>query len=838
MAEGLAGTLRRLVLWAQATEGRKGRGLVVLAIVAYLPAFSGGFVWDDWILLAEPLIRRLDGIVDIWLSPSAFRYEAHYWPVVYTSFWIEHKFWGFHPAGYHAVNVVLHALNTVLVWRLLLRLAIPGGWLVAAVFAVHPIHVESVAWIIERKDLLSALFYLAAMHVWLRFTQTPGHGRYLACIALFAAALLSKSIAVTLPAALLLLQWWREGRVTRREAARVAPFFVLAAGVTFGDLALYSGKVDYTFDYSLAERALIAARALWTYLSQLVWPIHLPVLYPRWDVYLGDIRGWFALAGLVALGMGMWLGRNRIGRGPFVGALFFVLTLSPVLGFVDFTFMRIAFVADRFQYIASIGPLAVLLSLSAVMVDRTGQRHPRVKGMAVVLATVILTGLGVLTWRQSEIYRDGLTFARHIATLNPEHHFGQILLSGELNAAGRHLEAGAAAKRAVSLSEGLRGFAPSEAHLVLAGALLELDHPMEAEAVMRRSLALWPHSRKTDRRVHLARSLVRQARYQEGMEIYREILVDEPEASSAHLGRGLALLESGRYVVAVESFRRALAVAHHVEDEPRLHGLLAKAHRKLGRSDAAAAHLDYALGLNPNHIRTLLARADLEAERQSTGSAPAGAGEPSVTRFPASQGEEDAAGAGTWLTQARERCLEVITKKPEHPLARVLLGAVFLRMQKYEPAAEALQDALALPASRQVAREAHRVMGKVRERQGRNEDAASHYQSALDIYALDAEALERLADLYFRRRAYQAALPLYRQLVEVAPFVAEAHLQLGTTLYRLGRHSDALSVVERATKLAPSLEEAVRLRERIREGPRKPRVSTMLPSSLGSSLTE
>lgn len=830
MAEALVGTLRRLTLWARASEGRKGRGLVMLALVVYMPALSGGFVWDDWILLAEPQIRRLDGIASIWLSPSALKYEAHYWPVVYTSFWIEHKLWGFHPAGYHAVNVVLHALNSVLVWRLLLRLAVPGAWLVAAAFAVHPVHVESVAWIIERKDLLSTLFYLAAVHVWLRFTETPDGGRYLACLALFAAALLSKSIAVTLPAALLLLQWWRERRVTWLDAARVAPFFVLAAGVTVGDLALYRDKVDYAFDYSLAERTLIAARALWTYLHQLVWPAHLPVLYFRWKVHPADVSGWLALAGLVALGVGMWLARNRIGRGLIAGALFFVLTLSPVLGFVDFTFMRIAFMADRFQYLASIGPLAVLLSLSVVMIDRTGQRRPRVKAGAVFLAAVTLAGLGVLTWRQSEIYRDGLTFAHHIAAFNPEHHFGQILLSGELNAAGHHVEALAAAKRAVARSEGLRGFTPSEAHLPLAAALLDLDHPAEAEAVMRRSLALWPHTRKADRRLHLARSLVRQARWKEGLAIYREILVDEPDAGSAHMERGIALLESGRYVAAVESFRRALSLVRLVDDEPRLYGLMGKALHKLGQLDVAAAHLNQALKLNPNHIRTLLARADLEADRQSTGSdsvAAVAASEPSVTRSPASQGEEDATGAGAWLVQARERCREVITKKPEHALARVLLGAVLLRMQEYKPAAEALQVALALTPARPVAREAHKVLGEVRERQGRNEDAARHYQNALDIYSLDAEALERLADVRFRERAYQAALPLYRQLVKATPFVAEAHRQLGMTLYRLGRHSDALPVLERAMELASGLNEASGLRERrLREDPRKARGST------------
>ena len=397
-ASSLAPALRRLAEWAQASEGRKGRGLALLAVVVYLPACFGGFVSDDWIFVTEPLIRRLDGIVSIWLSPSAIGREDHYWPVVYTSFWLEHKLWGFNPVGYHAVNVALHALNSLLVWRLLCRLAVPGAWLIAAVFAVHPVHVESVAWIIERKDLLSTLLSLGAVHVWLRFGEAPGAGRYLLCLALFVGALLSKSVAVTLPAALLLLQWWRAGRVTWRDVACLVPFFAVAIGITLADLAFYRTQVDYHFDYSLVERTLIAARALWVYVWQLVWPAYLPVLYPRWEVRLGDPLGWLALAALVALVAVLWQARERVGRGPLAGVLFFALTLSPVLGFVDFGFMGFAFVADRFQYLASLGPLAVLVGGA---VRGAARLRPRGRAGAVVAAGALLAVLGLLTWRQS-----------------------------------------------------------------------------------------------------------------------------------------------------------------------------------------------------------------------------------------------------------------------------------------------------------------------------------------------------------------------------------------------------------------------------------------------------
>ena len=805
----------RVAQWAQHCEWRKARGLVLLAVVVYIPALLfGGFVSDDWIFVTEPLVRRLDGIVSIWLSPAEIRREDHYWPIVYTTFWIEHKLWGFNPVGYHAVNIALHALNSVLVWRLLLRLGVPGAWLVGAVFAVHPVHVESVAWIIERKDLLSALFYLGAVHVWLRFTEAPGPGRYALCLALFAAALLSKSIAVTLPAALLLLRWWQAGRVTWRDAACVVPLFALALGVTLADLAFYRDRVDSALDYSLVERALIAARALWVYAHQLVWPASLPVLYTRWDVHPGDLLGWLAIAALVALGATLWLARDRIGRGPLAGVLFFALTLSPVLGFVDFGFMRFAFVADRFQYLASIGPLAVILG---VAVHYAGRLHPRGRAVAVVTVAAVLSVLGALSWQQSWIYRNDLAYARHIDAVNPRHHIGQAILSHELNAAGHHEEALAAARRGVDLSEGQRG-SDYDAQAALGSALLALHRPVEAEAAFRRALARWPGNRLGGPRLQLARALVRQARYEEGLALYRALIREDPDDDAAYLFQGMALLESGRHEAAVESFNRALAVVRDLRTEPHLHALLGEALHKLGRPDAAAAHLDRALALDPDNVWFLLARVDLARDRQRASGLPVDGHDVSAVRTVRRAGREAWAEAfHVRLAEARERCEAAIEQEPESAFARVALGEVLRRMDEYETAAAVLEEALSLIPSRPVARDAHRALGEVFEKQGRFEAAARHWRGALDINSLDATALERLAGLRLREARYGDALPLYRGLVEATPFVAQAHVNLGEALYRTGRFHEALLALDRALTLAPGLEAARDLRSRVLE---------------------
>ena len=196
----------------------------------------------------------------------------------------------------------------------------PGAWVAAAVFAVHPLHVESVAWIIERKDVLSGLFYLAAVLVWLRFLEQPRPWRYGLALLLFAAGLLSKSIAVTLPVALLIVQWWKEGCITVRDLKRVAPFFPVALLITAVDLISF-GSRHGILDYSLPERMLLASRALWFYAGKLAWPTDLAVIYPRWDISLGDAWAWLYLAGATALAATLWFLRRRVGRGPLAGAL-------------------------------------------------------------------------------------------------------------------------------------------------------------------------------------------------------------------------------------------------------------------------------------------------------------------------------------------------------------------------------------------------------------------------------------------------------------------------------------------------------------------------------------
>ena len=523
--------------------------LVLLVAVSYGPAYFAGFVWDDRVFAQALAVRDLDGLGRIWFSPSEIRDEGHYWPLVYTTFWLEHKLWGFAPAGYHIVNVLLHIVNTLLLWRLAVRLAVPGAWAIAAVFAVHPLHVESVAWVIERKDLLSGLFYLAAFLIWVRFAERPRPGRYVLVLALLALGMLCKSIVVTLPAALAIWHWWKQGRITGTDLLRLAPLAAAGAAIAALDVSFYIEREPVSLGYTAVERALIAAQALWFYVGKLLWPGGLAVIYPHWEVNAGNPVAWAYLAAAAAAVAGLWLLRNRMGRGPLAGVLFFAVTLSPVLGFVDYGYMQFSFVADRHQYLAGIGLMAVVVGAAAHGASRLPAWR---KGAAGALAAALAV-LAALTWRHAEIYRDGKTLFTHVIAHNPTARFAHRNLGEALSKEGKWDEALAAFRIAVEHTPD-----DDRDHSNVGAALIMLNRPEEAEEPFRRALALDPRSTYA---LHNFASLrIRQQRYREALDLFRRLVRADPRNPSAYHGLGTALYFLGKPEKALAHLERALAL--------------------------------------------------------------------------------------------------------------------------------------------------------------------------------------------------------------------------------------------------------------------------------------
>ena len=313
-----------------------GLFLVVATILAYQQAWRAGFIWDDdHYVTKNPLLTAQDGLRRIWFSFDA---PSQYFPLVYSTFRLEHALWGLNPAGYHWVNILLHAVNALLAWRLLLRLAVPGAWFAAAIFALHPVNVESVAWITELKNVQSMFFILLALLAWVKFVEEPPRWRWYALTLLaYTLALFSKTTDCTLPVALVLLLWLKQKPIDWRRLAQLVPFVLF--GLAMGMVSMVwerhhqdAGGQD-VFTLGLLERLLIASRAVWFYLGKLVWPANLTFVYPSWMI---NPAAPLAYAGLVAgagLCAAIYCARRFVGRGVEVAAVYYVATLTPMLGF-------------------------------------------------------------------------------------------------------------------------------------------------------------------------------------------------------------------------------------------------------------------------------------------------------------------------------------------------------------------------------------------------------------------------------------------------------------------------------------------------------------------------
>jgi hypothetical protein len=404
--------------------------LFLATLAAYWPALGAGFVWDDDAHVTRPALRSLHGLWQIWFEPGA---TQQYYPVLHSFFWLEHALWGDRALGYHLVNVLLHAAAACLFARVLRRLAVPGAWAAAFIFALHPVGVESVAWVSEQKNTLSTVFYLLAALAYLRFDPSiraegdcGGSAErrwrfYLLASFFFGLALASKTVTATLPAALLVIAWWRKGQLTwRRDVRPLVPWFVvaIAAGVITAQLEhTQIGASGGDFALSAGARCLLAARAVCFYAGKLAWPAHLIFIYPRWHVD-GSVWWQYLYLGLVAaLAIAAFRIRGRH-RAPLAVLLLFVGTLFPALGFINVYPFVFSYVADHFQYLADLSAIAAVTAGGCALLARRAG-GPRSPAAVLSLASVAIV-LGVLTWREARTYRTVEIFYRTMIDRNPE----------------------------------------------------------------------------------------------------------------------------------------------------------------------------------------------------------------------------------------------------------------------------------------------------------------------------------------------------------------------------------------------------------------------------------
>ena len=560
-----------------------GLALVTATLVAYQPAWHAGFIWDDDAYVTKnELLTAPDGLSRIWFSTDS---PSQYFPLVYTMFRLERSLWGLNPAGYHWVNLVLHAINAVLVWRLLRRLRVPGAWLGAALFALHPVQVESVAWVTERKNLLSFFFILLTLQAWLEFVQPrpkPGWRWYALALVFYLLALFSKTTACTVPAALLLILWLQRQRIDARRLLLVAPFVLLGLGM--GLLTIWwerhhMGTHGAEFALGPVERLLVAARAVWFYLGKLLWPANLTFSYPRWTIDPHDPLQYLWLIAGAGLCVALYLARRVLGRGPEVAAAFFVATLSPTLGLIMLYTFRYTFVADHYQYVACFGPLALA---AAGLV--TGLRGWAAKPAWVLptLCACLLVGLGTLTWRQARSYKDVETLWRDTVARNPQSWMARYNLSRDLLQSGHFDEALAEYRKALETGPG-----QANSLVSVGNALFAKGRYDEAMDFYQRALQVNPDNPEAN--VNLGVILANRRQMAEAIAHDRKALQVNPRHITAHVNLGVALAGQGQYEEAIQHYQSALELN---PDQPLTHLNLALALTALGQTNEA--HLQVA----------------------------------------------------------------------------------------------------------------------------------------------------------------------------------------------------------------------------------------------------
>lgn len=526
--------------------------LLILTCMVYAPSVSSGFIWDDDAYIhANPLVHATDGVAKFWFSTK----PVDYYPLTLTTFWLEWRIWGMNAGPYHIANILLHAIGIVLLWRVFRLLQVPGAWFAALVVGVHPVCVESVSWITERKNVLSQCLAVSSTLLYLQFrlggTSSVSKRLYFTSLFLFSLALLAKTSVAMLPVAMVLVVWWRVGRLTKSDLLRVLPFVLVALVLSLVTIWYQYGRAigaEIVRPEPFSSRLAVAGMAVWFYLFKVVFPANLCMVYPRWEidpqsplVYLPGI----AVVGTLSA---LWLWRRRPwARSVLTGYAAYVVILLPVLGFFDIYFMRYSLVADHWQYAA----LPCIVAL--VVGGATSQLH-RWEANAVVaraVAALCAVALGAQSWCQQASYKNQETLWKETIRVNPSAWLAHNNLGNEYVQQGRIDEGLPHLMEAVRLKPDY-----PEAHNNIGMTLCQLgDVDAGAERFLT-AIGYWPHWDVPH--YNLAVAMLKCGRDQDAERLFRRVLELNPDDAEAHYNLGTLLVKQGRMAEAVREFRDTL----------------------------------------------------------------------------------------------------------------------------------------------------------------------------------------------------------------------------------------------------------------------------------------
>ncbi len=696
-----------------------GIAIIVLAVFfSYLPSITGGFVFDDNLLLTKNyLVRNPDGLHRIWCTSES----VDYWPITNTALWLEWRLWGMHPAGYHVTNLVLHVAEALLIWIILQRLSVPGAFLAAVIFAVHPVNVESVAWIAQRKNTMAMLFFLLSILWYVKYVisfhaprptfgwcpvaakqltthcppTTAHYSWYWLSLGAFVTAMLGKGSVVILPVVLLGIVWWLRP-LTTRDIVKISPFFAAAAVLAGVNMWFQThGTAIVIRSAGFMERLLGAGGVVWFYLYKAFFPLNLIFLYPQWHIEAGYLSWWLPILAALAVTALLWLYRASWSRPLLFAWGFFCVALVPMMGFTDVGLMKYSLVADHYQHIAIIGAIALA---SAGWSKWFRFNRDEISWAATAVAVTATAVLAVLTWRQNGLYRNEIELYQATLEKNPNCWLLHNNLGIALVAAGRPQDAFPHYRQALFLKH---------------------DYP---EALY-----------------NMGNAFRKIGQYQKAIECYRQALEQKPDLTDALINLGLALVQAGRPEEAIQQYRKALEIDYNQADAQFY---LGSAFKDLGQYQQAIEHYRQALLLKPDYFEVLNDLGALLTE-------------------------------GGRFSQAIEHYRQALIINPDSAETHYNLGNALLKSSRTEEAIEQYKIALALKPDYF---EVHNNLGAALIKAGRPQEAINHYKQGLRLKPDFASTCMSLASAYASVNQSAQAIDAALKAIELARSQGKAEL--------------------------------------------------------------
>jgi protein O-mannosyl-transferase len=525
-------------------------GILALGLLIYWPALHAGFIWDDDMFLTlNPLIKASDGLKRFWFTNQA----ADYWPLTSTSLWLEWRLWGMNPMGYHTTNVLLHLIESLLLWRILYRLNIPGGYLAALLFLVHPLNVESVAWITQRKNTMAMLFFLITCLYFISSEESNERNPfyinkwYYLSLLSFICALLSKGSVILLPVVLLAIIYTKK-KIVATDIFKLLPFTISAIVFTFINLWFQNHATHETIrTANFTERLLGAGAVPWFYLSKIIFPHNLSFIYPQWNISTTHYVWWiFLIASLATSIVSLSLLKSKFSFIAY-SWLYFCLMLIPVMGFADIYFMKYSLVADHYSHLAIIGIIVLLAYCFESIISRLPKVKPYVQGL--ILGCILI--LSLISQHECLKYKSLETLYTTTLKINPNAWFAETNLVVLLSDTGRLDEAIRHGENAITLKPN-----QPETHYDLGCALSKARRYPEAITQYVLALQLRPNYR--DALFNLGNSFHAIGDFKNAVDSFNKVIQLDPKSVEANTNLGACLAHEGRYDDASVVFEKVI----------------------------------------------------------------------------------------------------------------------------------------------------------------------------------------------------------------------------------------------------------------------------------------